>query len=105
MMQHKKRYTSKIALGLVFIAYSCYSYSQDAYMNMMDTVKGGLFKNFIGVKFYATGISANSMNQDLQLQYTSNNLGYQYIFQHDMNVSGINEFYNIQKKENKKKIM
>jgi hypothetical protein len=64
-------------------------------MNMMDTAKGGLFKNFVGIKLFATGIGATSVNQDLLFQYTSNNLGYIYQFQHDMNVSNLNSFYNL----------
>jgi len=85
----------KAGLVLLLLCASCKSFSQDAYMNMLDTVKGGLFNDFIGIKLFATDIGATSLNQDLQFQYTSNDLGAVYKFQHDMNVTGLHNFFNI----------
>ena len=89
------RLVKRIGLVLLFATSSHYGFSQDAYMNMLDTAKNAVFKNFVGVKLYAADISATSLNQDLLFQYTSNNLGYVYNFQHDLNVKGLNSFYNL----------
>ena len=64
-------------------------------MNMTDTGKTNLFHNFIGLKFYGTDIGATSMNRNLEFQYQSNNLGYIYNFEHDLNVTGLHSFYNL----------
>lgn len=64
-------------------------------MNIMDTNSNGLFKNFVGIKLFAADFGATSINQDLQFQYISNNLGAVNKFQHDMNVKGINNFFNL----------
>lgn len=85
----------KAGLALLLMASSYYSYSQDAYMNMLDTAKTDLFRNFIGVKLFATDLAATSLNQNLNFEYTSNNLGYIYQFQHNMNVTGLTGFYNL----------
>jgi hypothetical protein len=89
------RFIKKAGLLLVLMTSYYYSFSQDAYVNMLDTAKGELFKNFIGIKFFATDITATSLNQNLNFQYTSNNLGYVYQFQHNVNVTGLTAFYNI----------
>lgn len=75
------------------VSFNCFS--QDAYMNIMDTNAHGLFKNFVGVKLFGEGIGTSTINQDLQFKYVSNNMGSVYTFQHDMNVSGLNNFYNL----------
>jgi hypothetical protein len=81
---------------LLFITSSYYSFSQqDAYISVKDTAASGLFKNFVGVKFFATDISAISLNQNFNFQYQSNNLGAVYNFQHNMNVTGLTGFYNV----------
>jgi len=84
-------------LGLFSILVAGYHncFSQDAYMNIIDTSRGGLFKNFVGIKFFAADIGAKSLNQDLEFQKASNNLGFVYTFQHDMNVRNLNNFFNI----------
>lgn len=89
------KFIRKSVVVLLFISGTQQASSQDAYMNTMDTNTHGLFNSFIGIKLFAAGFGAKSLNQDLQFQYTSNNLGYQYTFKHDMNVSRINNFYNI----------
>ena len=80
---------------MVFITGCQTVFSQDAYMNMMDTNAHGLFNNFLGVKLFAADFAATNLNEDLQFQYTSNNLGYKYTFQHDLNVKGLTNFYNL----------
>ena len=80
--------------GLLVAISSCV-FSQDAFMTMDDTMKTPFFPNFVGIKLFATDISATSVNQDMQLQYSSNNQGYIYKFQHEMNVRNLNGFYNI----------
>lgn len=95
MVKHLKTGILKAGMISAFLFISLSAFSQDAYMNLSDTMKTSFFPNFIGVKFFATGISATSVNQDLQFQYTSNNLGYIYKFQHDMNVRNLNNFYNV----------
>lgn len=89
------RLSKKAGLLLIIMANSYLCFSQDAYINMLDTAKSDLFKSFIGIKFFATDIAATSLNQDLQFEYTSNNLGNIYQFQHDVNVTGLSNFYNL----------
>ena len=95
MLKHMNMFIKKTGMLLVLVTISSNSFSQDAYMNMLDTARGELFKNFIGIKFFATDISATSLNQNLNFHYTSNNLGYVYQFQHNMNVTGLTAFYNV----------
>lgn len=64
-------------------------------MSVQDTSKNSLFPNFIGIKLFATNISATTVNQNLQFQYTSNNTGFIYNLQHTMNLTGITGFYNL----------
>lgn len=95
MLKQIKRLNKITALVLLLVTSSYYSFSQDAYMNMLDTSKSALFQNFVGIKLFMTDISATSLNQDLQFQYVSNNLGNVFKFQHDMNVSNLSNFFNI----------
>ncbi len=63
---------------------------------MDDTTHSALFKNFVGIKFFLADYGVKSLNQDLRFKYKSvNPLGPVYIFNHDMNISGINGFYNV----------
>jgi hypothetical protein len=82
-----------LSLGLFAGTQKCFS--QDAYMNLADTSTNGLFQNFLGIKFFAGNIGVSTYNQDLQFKYVSNNLGAIYTFQHDMNVKGINNMFNL----------
>jgi len=79
--------------GFFFIAQL--SFAQDAYM--ADTAPHTLFKNFVGLKFFAADYGATSANQDLQFKYVSVNpsVSYKYTFNHDMNVSGLKNFINL----------
>lgn len=95
MMEQLKIFIQKAGCVLLFMTISYSSFSQDAFMNLRDTLKSGMFSNFIGIKLYATDISANSVNQNLQFQYISNDQGAIYKFNHNMNVTGLNNFYNI----------
>lgn len=85
----------RLSLVLLFLSGYQNVFSQDAYMNMMDTNARGLFNSFIGVRLFASDFAATNINQDLQFKYTSNNLGYKYTFQHDLNVTGLNNFFNL----------
>jgi len=95
MLKHLKIVIRKIGVMGVFMFITASVFSQDAYMTMADTMKTTFFPNFVGIKLFATDISATSVNQDLQFQYTSDNIGYKYKFQHDMNVKNLNGFYNL----------
>jgi hypothetical protein len=95
MLKKTNRLIKKAALLWVLMTSSFCVFSQDAYMNLMDTAKGGLFGNFIGIKLFATDLAATSLNQKLQFHYQSNNIGAVYNFQHDMNVTGLTSFYNL----------
>jgi hypothetical protein len=93
MISGMRKLFGKAGLVLLFISgyYNCFS--QDAYMNLADTGKSGLFKNFLGVKIFAADFGATSLNQDLKFKYVSYNPIAAYTFQHDMNVKGINNFF------------
>jgi len=95
MLKYLKIVIRKTGIVGAFMLISVSVFSQDAYMTMADTMKTTFFPNFVGIKFFATDISATSVNQDLQFQYTSDNLGYVYKFRHEMNVRNLNGFYNL----------
>jgi hypothetical protein len=96
MAASKIRFIKKKAgLFIVVLTSSFYCYSQDAYMADTSSIHG-LFGNFVGIKFFAVDFGASSLNQDLQFKYTSYSpQGPVYNFQHDMNVTGITNFYNV----------
>ena len=50
-----------IIFSLAGVSSCCFS--QDAYMNVSDTSKNGLFRNFIGIKLFATDIAATSLTR------------------------------------------
>jgi len=84
-----------LGLILIFMFITGTGFSQEAYMNLADTTAKGLFKNFVGIKLFVADFAATSANKDLQLYYVSNNVGDVYTFQHDMNVTGLKNFYNL----------
>jgi len=90
-----RKLLKNLPLFFILMVSGYHVFSQDAYMDLTDTTNQGLFKNFLGVKLFAADYGVTSLNQDLKFQYTSNNQGYQYIFKHDMNLTGLNNFYNI----------
>jgi hypothetical protein len=80
---------------LLFLGACQSAFPQDAYMNV-DTNGHGLFNNFIGIKLFAADFAATSVNQDLQFNYVSKNpVGYNFAFKHDMNVTGLDNFFNL----------
>ena len=93
-MKHLKRKIFNLALVISLVMVGASGKAQDAFV--LDTGAHGLFKNFVGIKFFIADYGATSFNQDLQFRYVSTNpsVGYQYTFKHDFNVAGVNGFYN-----------
>ena len=83
----------KPLLILLLFTISHIGFSQDIMTVLPDSTGKELFSDFIGIRLWAADNKLTTLNKDLTFKYISVNTN--YVMQHDLNVTNLNNMPNI----------